>query len=105
MSCGLASTFRTEPTEGGEIRRTWTSPPAPLPSAASDRGRFSVNEGELMKKVVGLLAVLVILAPLSLAVPQGSAPQYSVWLVRSSVFKDVPAGAFMPDRAFVPGST
>ena len=30
---------------------------------------------------------------------------YSVWLVRNSVFKDVPAGAFMPDRAFVPGST
>jgi glyoxylase-like metal-dependent hydrolase (beta-lactamase superfamily II) len=64
-----------------------------------------VNWGELMKKAVGLLAVLVILAPLSLAVPQGSVPQYSVWLVRSSVFKDVPAGAFMPDRAFIPGST
>ncbi len=30
---------------------------------------------------------------------------YSVWIVESGVFKDVPAGGFMPDRAFVPGST
>jgi glyoxylase-like metal-dependent hydrolase (beta-lactamase superfamily II) len=32
-------------------------------------------------------------------------PLYSVWLVESSRFVDVPAGAFMPDRAFIPGST
>src|SRR5262249_59299673 len=75
------------------------------PRAAPRCSCASMNEGDLMKKLVGLLAGLVILAPLSLAVPQGSLPQYSVWLVRSSVFKDVPAGAFMPDRAFVPGST
>jgi glyoxylase-like metal-dependent hydrolase (beta-lactamase superfamily II) len=30
---------------------------------------------------------------------------YSVWLVENCTFKDVPAGAFMPDRAYVPGST
>ena len=30
---------------------------------------------------------------------------YSVWLVESSRFMGVPFGAFMPDRAFVPGST
>src|SRR5258708_13601949 len=29
----------------------------------------------------------------------------SVWLVESSRFMGVPFGAFMPDRAFVPGST
>ena len=31
-----------------------------------------------MKKLVGLLTVLVLLTPLSLAVPQGSVPEYSV---------------------------
>jgi glyoxylase-like metal-dependent hydrolase (beta-lactamase superfamily II) len=33
------------------------------------------------------------------------APLYSVWLVESSRFVDVAAGSFMPDRAFIPGST
>lgn len=33
------------------------------------------------------------------------APTCSVWLVESSRFMNVPFGAFMPDRAFVPGST
>ena len=28
----------------------------------------------------------------------------SVWLVESSRFMNVPFGAFMPDRAYVPGS-
>ena len=49
-----------------------------------------------------LLALVVVLA-LSIGAQSVPAqgPAYSVWLVRSSVFKDVPAGAFMPDRAFV----
>ena len=53
-----------------------------------------------------LLALVVVLA-LSIGAQSVPAqgPAYSVWLVRSSVFKDVPSGAFMPDRAFVPGST
>jgi len=34
-----------------------------------------------------------------------SAPLYSAWLVESSRFVDVPSGSFMPDRAFIPGST
>jgi glyoxylase-like metal-dependent hydrolase (beta-lactamase superfamily II) len=34
-----------------------------------------------------------------------TAPLYSAWIVESSRFLNVPAGAFMPDRAFVPGST
>jgi glyoxylase-like metal-dependent hydrolase (beta-lactamase superfamily II) len=33
------------------------------------------------------------------------APLYSAWLVESSRFVDVPPGSFMPDRAFIPGST
>jgi glyoxylase-like metal-dependent hydrolase (beta-lactamase superfamily II) len=32
-------------------------------------------------------------------------PVYSAWLVESSRFVDVPPGSFMPDRAFIPGST
>src|SRR5215472_9374697 len=35
----------------------------------------------------------------------GNAPLYSAWLVESSRFVDVPPGSFMPDRAFIPGST
>ena len=35
----------------------------------------------------------------------GKAPLYSAWLVESSRFVDVPPGSFMPDRAFIPGST
>jgi glyoxylase-like metal-dependent hydrolase (beta-lactamase superfamily II) len=33
------------------------------------------------------------------------APLYSAWLVESSRFVNVPPGSFMPDRAFIPGST
>src|SRR5260370_30173917 len=32
-------------------------------------------------------------------------PSYSAWLVESSRFMNFPSGAFMPDRAFIPGST
>lgn len=61
-----------------------------------------------MTKVVRVLTLVALLAlTVSLSAPTAPAqgPVYSVWLVRNSVFKDVPAGAFMPDRAFVPGST
>jgi glyoxylase-like metal-dependent hydrolase (beta-lactamase superfamily II) len=34
-----------------------------------------------------------------------NAPLYSAWLVESTRFLNFPAGAFMPDRAFIPGST
>lgn len=52
------------------------------------------------------IAALVVLAlSLGAASVPAQGPVYSVWLVRTSVFKDVPAGAFMPDRVFVPGST
>jgi glyoxylase-like metal-dependent hydrolase (beta-lactamase superfamily II) len=35
----------------------------------------------------------------------GNAPLYSAWIVESSRFVSVPAGSFMPDRAFIPDST
>ena len=41
----------------------------------------------------------------TLAASSAFAQQYSVWLVENSRFMGVPYGAFMPDRAFVPGST
>jgi len=39
------------------------------------------------------------------AAAQAQQPVCSVWLIESSRFMNVPFGAFMPDRAFVPGST
>jgi glyoxylase-like metal-dependent hydrolase (beta-lactamase superfamily II) len=37
--------------------------------------------------------------------PVAGQPMYSAWIVESCTFKDVPAGGFMPDRAYVPGSS
>src|SRR5688572_29432999 len=45
------------------------------------------------------------IGPLAVTPVSAQDTQYSVWLVESCTFKDVPAGAFMPDRAYVPGST
>jgi glyoxylase-like metal-dependent hydrolase (beta-lactamase superfamily II) len=61
-----------------------------------------------MRAPLWVLACLALVVPWSATAQStqsgAAAPQYSVWLIRSSVFKDVPAGAFMPDRAYVPGS-
>src|SRR5437879_12193037 len=56
---------------------------------------------------MSVLLALVMVVALSLVAPSVPAqgPVYPVWVVRNSVVKDVPAGAFMPDRAFVPGSS
>jgi glyoxylase-like metal-dependent hydrolase (beta-lactamase superfamily II) len=43
--------------------------------------------------------------PLAPAEASAQAVTYSAWIVESCTFKDVPAGGFMPDRAYVPGST
>ena len=56
-------------------------------------------------RALALLALLSLTVSLSAPTVPAQGPVYSVWLVRNSVFKDVPAGAFMPDRVFVPGST
>jgi glyoxylase-like metal-dependent hydrolase (beta-lactamase superfamily II) len=51
----------------------------------------------------------VVAASAAISVMSGTAAlaqaQCSAWLVESSRFMKVPFGAFMPDRAFVPGST
>ena len=50
-------------------------------------------------------AAIAATACLFSAAAQAQQPICSAWLVESSRFMDVPFGAFMPDRAFVPGST
>jgi glyoxylase-like metal-dependent hydrolase (beta-lactamase superfamily II) len=55
---------------------------------------------EVVKGAALGVAALGCMAPLA-----SQAQQYSVWLVENSRFMNVPYGAFMPDRAFVPGST
>ena len=57
---------------------------------------------------IGLAALAAVIAVGALTAPTPAPAQgevYSVWLVESSRFMNVPFGAFMPDRAFVPGST
>jgi glyoxylase-like metal-dependent hydrolase (beta-lactamase superfamily II) len=51
------------------------------------------------------VAVPVALTCLTGVAAQAQQPVCSVWLIESSRFMNVPFGAFMPDRAFVPGST
>lgn len=64
-----------------------------------------------MRNLVGRIALAAALAITGLAgfaVANRAAAQdqnCSVWLVESSRFMKVPMGAFMPDRAFIPGST
>ena len=56
----------------------------------------------------GLIKAMIAagLAASALAAPVAQAADVcSVWLVENSRFMGVPFGAFMPDRAFVPGST
>src|SRR5215217_4551983 len=59
-----------------------------------------------MKRFAGTLvaAGLAVLGTAGGAAAQ-DASSCSVWLVESSRFMNVPFGSFMPDRAFVPGST
>src|SRR4029453_13520801 len=61
--------------------------------------------GRKLRLFASFLAVSALLAVFGGAVAQGQAPVCSVWLIESSRFMKVPFGAFMPDRAFVPGST
>lgn len=57
-----------------------------------------------MKKLLGALAGVAMAVGLA-STAQAQDAQCSVWLVESSRFMKVPFGAFMPDRAFVPGAT
>ena len=56
-------------------------------------------------RLFALTAGIAALAGLFGSAAQAQQPVCSVWLVESSRFMNVPFGAFMPDRAFVPGST
>ena len=62
-----------------------------------------------LARTLSTLAVLaVMLAIPSSAAQAGAAqdaPMYSIWVLESSRFLDVPAGGFMPDRAYVPAAT
>ena len=66
----------------------------------------SNGEDQLMNKLVGALATVGLTAAVNVGGALAQAEtECSVWLVESSRFMNVPFGAFMPDRAFVPGST
>jgi len=58
-----------------------------------------------MKKLVGALATVAVVGLGMLSSAGAYAQNCSAWLVESSRFMGVPFGAFMPDRAFVPGSS
>ena len=58
-----------------------------------------------MKKLVGAVATVALAGFGALGAATAQAQNCSVWLVESSRFMNVPFGAFMPDRAYVPGST
>ena len=58
-----------------------------------------------MRRVCRVLATLGMVGTAALAAAPALAQNCSVWLVESSRFMNVPYGAFMPDRVFVPGST
>jgi glyoxylase-like metal-dependent hydrolase (beta-lactamase superfamily II) len=60
-----------------------------------------------MKRLAGTLITtgLALFGAAGSAAAQDSSTTCSAWLVESSRFMNVPFGSFMPDRAFVPGST
>jgi glyoxylase-like metal-dependent hydrolase (beta-lactamase superfamily II) len=58
-----------------------------------------------MKKLVGAVATIALAGFGALSAANAQAQNCSVWLVESSRFMNVPFGAFMPDRAYVPGSS
>jgi len=58
-----------------------------------------------MRRICRLLATLGMVGTAAFAAAPVRAQNCSVWLVESSRFMNVPYGAFMPDRVFIPGST
>jgi glyoxylase-like metal-dependent hydrolase (beta-lactamase superfamily II) len=52
--------------------------------------------------LLGLAMMITMLGPIAYAADEPIV--YSVWIVEASRFMNVPFGAFMPDRAFVPNS-
>lgn len=58
-------------------------------------------------RLMRLFGLTLVTMTLGVALSQAAdeTPQYSVWLVESSRFMNVPFGAFVPDRVFIPNST
>ena len=61
--------------------------------------------GRKLRLLASFVTASMGLAVLGGTAALAQAPVCSVWLIESSRFMKVPFGAFMPDRAFVPGST
>ena len=59
----------------------------------------------LRSSPLALAVVIAAVASLFGAPARAQEPVCSAWLIESSRFMNVPFGSFMPDRAFVPGST
>ena len=60
--------------------------------------------GLRIRLFASIVAASAMLSLVSGTAALAQAPVCSVWLIESSRFMNVPFGAFMPDRAFVPGS-
>ncbi|HTT39034.1 MAG TPA: hypothetical protein VMH32_15360, partial [Burkholderiales bacterium] len=58
-----------------------------------------------MTTSIKALATIGFVACTTLGAASAQAQNCSVWLVESSRFMNVPFGAFVPDRTYVPGST
>ncbi|HTT39841.1 MAG TPA: hypothetical protein VMH32_19515, partial [Burkholderiales bacterium] len=58
-----------------------------------------------MRTAIRALATMGLVACAALGTVSAQAQNCSVWLVESSRFMNVPFGAFVPDRTYVPGST
>ena len=63
------------------------------------------RHGRNLRLLASFVTASMGLAVLGGTAALAQAPVCSVWLIESSRFMKVPFGAFMPDRAFVPGST
>src|SRR5262249_52093479 len=95
MPCGRGSTNRIRK-QGRAMRESaWSS---------SVVGVTTTDGGEKMRRVVGAVARVALAGLGVFGSATAQAQNCSVWLVESSRFMNVPFGAFMPDRAYVPGS-
>src|SRR5215467_11336206 len=68
-------------------------------------GRKAMSRRALRFRPFKWSAAIAGLACLFGSAAQAQQPVCSAWLIESSRFMNVPFGSFMPDRAFVPGST
>src|SRR5690348_6645443 len=100
--CGPDNTSRIRDNRIEEKTSAGQSQRGKLKEAA---GRKAMRERALRVRPFAWSAVVAGLACLFSATAQAQQPICSAWLIESSRFMNVPFGSFMPDRAFVPGST